>query len=307
MATYPAQPVTPGVTANFDQNYQPINSSYPGNAPSNYVAGAHDTSLTIAQAVWGDSTLWYLIAEANGAMSANDEFVEGQPLIIPNKVTNLHNNAGTFKPYNPAEALGNVMPTALPPPPPPPKKKRNLFGAILMVVIAVVVTVATAGALGPVMGPVAAGAIGAATGSIASQAVGLATGTIDKFSWSNVATAAIGGGIGGAISGVGGVGGMAETPGYFGDVLKIADSPVLTAILRGTVTNAATQGVSMAVGLQKHFELGVCSLGSSHQRGQRGPQQQCQLQIPGRRRPYGLTFPWHGFRRSCRLGRRVGT
>lgn len=35
----------------------------------------------------------------------------GQSLTLPAGVTRLHHNANTFKPYDPAEALGNTAPT----------------------------------------------------------------------------------------------------------------------------------------------------------------------------------------------------
>ena len=58
--------VAPVAWADFDQNYQPINSGYPAAAPSSYVVTKGQSLRVIAQAVWGDASLWYLIAEANG-------------------------------------------------------------------------------------------------------------------------------------------------------------------------------------------------------------------------------------------------
>ncbi|MBW8756986.1 MAG: DNA/RNA non-specific endonuclease, partial [Burkholderiales bacterium] len=139
---------------------------------------------------------------------------------IPNKVANIHNNAETFKPYNPGEVIGDINPT-LPDPPPPaqPGKGCGTVGTIIMVVVAIVATIYTAGAAagllaeaaassfaetmvlgatvlegtsGLGMVAVAAAAIGGAVGSIASQAVGDAMGNTRGFSWKAVATSAIG-------------------------------------------------------------------------------------------------------------------
>ena len=123
-------PVTSG---DFDQNYEPINASYPGPVGSAYTVRSGDTLTSIAQSVWGDSAMWYLLAEANG-LSGGEALVEGQVLVIPNKVTNIHNNANTFRPYNPGEVIGNVDPTVPPPPPPAGKGGCGGIGMILKAV-----------------------------------------------------------------------------------------------------------------------------------------------------------------------------
>ena len=106
------QPVS---SADFDQNFQPINSQYPGFAAQTYtVQASSETLQSIALAVWGDASLWYLIANANGLTSPSSALVAGRVLIIPNKVTNFHNNASTLRPYNPGEAIGDSLPTVAP-------------------------------------------------------------------------------------------------------------------------------------------------------------------------------------------------
>ena len=61
----------PVASADFDQNYQPINSGYPAAAATSYTVQAGDTLRSIAQAVWGDAAMWYLIAESNGLTSSS--------------------------------------------------------------------------------------------------------------------------------------------------------------------------------------------------------------------------------------------
>ncbi|MDR7016403.1 DNA/RNA non-specific endonuclease, partial [Acinetobacter sp. 3657] len=229
-------------SADFDQNFEPINAQYPSSAPTSYVVSNGDTLQSIALSVWGDSSMWYMIADLNG-LSPLDKLTAGQVLTIPNKVTNIHNNSETFRPYSPGEAIGDTQPTIpSPPPPPKPKKKCGGIAQIVMIVVAVVVTIYTAGAAAGLMGAVAttatgtaasmagvgmaalaggsamgvtigagyavaAAAIGAAVGSAASQLAGKAMGVVDSFSWSQVGisalTAGATAGVGGAISSVG--------------------------------------------------------------------------------------------------------
>ncbi|MHA6194730.1 LysM peptidoglycan-binding domain-containing protein [Pseudomonas wadenswilerensis] len=202
----------------------PISADYPAHAPSSYVVNQGDTLESIAQMVWGDRSMWYVIADANGL---GDKLVVGSSLRIPNVVTSNRNDATTFKPYNPAEVIGD---TITPPTPPKPKKKKcNAVASVVMVVVAVVATIFTAGAalaaigttattLGGIasaaisgrIGAVSAGGIGvgltatslglgAVVGSLASQTVGKAMGVVDKISWKQAAVAGLGSYIGAGI------------------------------------------------------------------------------------------------------------
>lgn len=207
------QPIT---SADFDQSYEPINANYPGSAATSYVARTGDTLRSIARSLWGDAAMWYVLADAN-ALSADATLSNGQVLVIPNKVTNIHNNADTFRPYNPGEAIGSIDPTA-PTPPPVADKGCGAVGQLIMVVVAVVATIYTAGAAAAYFGVAGAGAGGfaggwavlggsgglagaaiaagaSAVGSVASQAVGMAIGQVDSFSWKAVGQAALGGAV----------------------------------------------------------------------------------------------------------------
>ena len=55
--------------ANFDQSYDPINGLTYQNAPTSYTVQAGDTLQSLAYALWGDASFWYLIADANGLNS----------------------------------------------------------------------------------------------------------------------------------------------------------------------------------------------------------------------------------------------
>ena len=55
--------------ADFDFNYAPVSESYPAVTPGNYTVAAGDALRGIAYKAYGDSKLWYLIADANGLMT----------------------------------------------------------------------------------------------------------------------------------------------------------------------------------------------------------------------------------------------
>ena len=250
--------------ARFAPGIEAINSFTQGSMAGTYTVRNGDTLYSIAGQTYGDSSLWYKIAQANG-LSAGARLTPGQSLRMPSGVQNNSYNSETFKPYNPGEAIGDVTS-------PKPAKNNDcgVIGLVIMAVVAVVVSVFTAGAAaaamaggwgaafgggvsalaggalaGGTMTGIAAGAIGGAVGSIASQGVGVAMGMQDDISWNAVATAAIASGVGGAMS---------------------SESSLLTgksgwragwqgAALREMSSNALTQSLSMAVGAQDNFDF----------------------------------------------------
>ncbi|KAF0177045.1 MAG: membrane protein of unknown function, partial [Caulobacteraceae bacterium] len=131
--------------ADFDQAIAPITSFDQGSAGGAYTVREGETLASIASGLWGDSSLWYKIAEANG-LSGAESLTAGQSLILPVAVQKSTYNASTFKPYDPAEAIGDTSPTSPVQPRPPKKNKCGVVGQILLVVIAVAVTIYTAGA-----------------------------------------------------------------------------------------------------------------------------------------------------------------
>lgn len=171
------------------------------------VAQAGDTLRSLAQRVYGNGNLWYLLAEANGlGEDPNGELVAGTSLTVPEAKTSS-NDANTFKPYDPGEITGPTSPGL--PYIEPPDKGCGTLGMIIMVIVAVVVTIYTAGALSGLVGAgmgtltagsaVAVGAIAGAAGAAASMAVGSAMG-VASFSWRGVAAGAITGAITGGLA-----------------------------------------------------------------------------------------------------------
>jgi hypothetical protein len=246
------------VKGTFNSDYVPT-AGFTGS--TFYTVQAGDTLQGIAKAFWGDSNLWYLIADANGGSSVT----QGQVILIPAKPNTATDNSSTFKPYDPSKAIGDTTPTA-----PMPQGHHGGCGGvgqILMIVVAVVATVFTAGAgavllsggtlatataaqlavagLGAMTGTFGVGlaAVAGAVGSIAGQAVGIATGVQDGFSWKQVGLSAL---AGGATAGIGGTGVAAA-------VEKATESSALGLAAHAALANTAVQGIGVATGLQHSF------------------------------------------------------
>jgi YD repeat-containing protein len=249
---------TSGVSySDFDQAYNSLSPGEGGGAGSAYVVRQGDTLSSIAQAVYGDASLWYMIADQNGLKGAA-ALIAGQSITIPAKLANVNNRSDTYRVYDANRAIGDTQPTT---PAPPKKPKCGVFGQILLAVIAAAVTYFTAGAAAAALGPVLGGAASAAAGSIASQIVGVATGIQDKFSFKAVALAALGGAVGGAL----GPGGLAKN-GLFGAVDKAGNfaagalggikSGFIRSAVNGALGSAVSQGIGVATGLQDKFSWG---------------------------------------------------
>ena len=128
--------------ADFNFGYRPIDGRYPTASPGVYVVGAGDTLQSIARNAYGDSALWYRLAEANGLGSNNDLKV-GQSLTIPNRVDSQSNSASTFKPYNPSDVTGSTTPNVEVPQPQGDDDDCGGIGQIIVVIVVVVIAAVT--------------------------------------------------------------------------------------------------------------------------------------------------------------------
>ncbi|RQY32502.1 LysM peptidoglycan-binding domain-containing protein [Burkholderia stagnalis] len=268
---------TPVSTADFDENYMAINGVYPATSPGQWTVRDGETLKSIASALWGDSSLWYILADANG-LKGGDELRPGQLLTVPNKVTNVHNTSTTFKPYDPGKAIGDTQPTLPAPPPPPGPGGCGGFLSIIAIVVAVVVTVYTAGAtsgllgvtatgagatagsglgslgvatlsgsvtggaLGAASGVVAAG-VGGTVGALASQGVMVAAGQQRGLDWGGVALSAFSAG---SMSALGGSSAMAAVKSGLGQTGS--------AVASGAARSVITQGLGVITGAQRSFD-----------------------------------------------------
>ena len=79
-----------------------------------YMVREGDTLRSVARLFFGDESLWYLIAGANG-LTSSDTLAAGMVITIPNKVINAHNKSSTFRVYDPNQALGDIQPNQDPP------------------------------------------------------------------------------------------------------------------------------------------------------------------------------------------------
>lgn len=207
---------------------------------------AGDTLRSIAQRVYGNANLWYLLAEANAV--SDDGLVEGTTLVVPNATVSA-NDSSTFKPFNPNDAIGNTSPT-LPYIQPPPKKHCGGLAMVLMIVVAVVVTVYTAGAAAGLLGVTGTTAAGTAAGAGAlgaSALAGSAVGTVASLgtvAGSFAAAAGVGTTL--AVSAAAGafVGSVASQ--VVGKALGVVDS----FSLRGAVASGLTAGITAGIGSQ---------------------------------------------------------
>jgi hypothetical protein len=194
--------------------------------------------------------LWYRLADANSLAVAPDaQLLDGLTLTLP-KLSLSANNADSAHPYDPSQTLGNTSPT-LPDLPMPQGSGGGCgaMGQIIVLAIKVAVAVQTginvsawansaAVGFGKTAAAVVGGAVGGAAGSIAGQAAGMAMGMQQDFNWNQVAISAIGGAVGGGLNTEGVMAGKS-----FG-----------MTVARAAVGNALTQGISVATGLQQHFD-----------------------------------------------------
>ncbi|MBX3604597.1 MAG: hypothetical protein KF788_04970 [Piscinibacter sp.] len=254
-------------SAQFDFAYTPISAAYPGSSPGSYSVRSGDTLQSIAAAVWGDQSLWYLIADANSLNFQPGEALPSEELgknyRIPNVVAGSHYNASTFAPYSVASIISSGTSGIHLPPPPPTQcvSTQQLLSVALVVAVSVVVTAFTGGAaaaalqpLGSVLAGAVGGAVGAAGGALAGQVV--ANGGIRDLdvNWSQVGVGAGLGALGGALSGVAGTEAVKEA--LQGSLAKGAWG-LGTASVQGFASVAANGGNGNAGSLLGWLGAGV--------------------------------------------------
>jgi YD repeat-containing protein len=279
----------PKTYADFSQSLDPINSYAQGGAGGGYVVRAGDTLQSIASSVWGDADLWYKLAEANG-LSGNSVLVEGRSLTIPGGVVSNAHNDGTFRPYDAAKALGDLSPGAAKPPAKP--GGCGMIGQLLVMAIAVAITliikvpvaqfitaalktaVGVGSALVGAVGAVAGAAVTGVVASAASQGIGVATGLTDKFSWKGVAMAGISAGVTqGFAQAAGSIASAARAAAAANSATTISSAGRVASylaggslgaqVVRGVVTDVASQGIAVATGLQKKLDWAGVAAGAA--------------------------------------------
>ncbi|MFZ6747114.1 hypothetical protein ACO0LC_28175, partial [Undibacterium sp. JH2W] len=176
--------------------------------------------------VYGTSSLWYLIADANG-LTAESSLTEGNVITIPNTAQTGRIDSQRFKVYNASEIEGSKMPNLAA----PGLSTCQQIAQVVSVVVSLVVTAYfgpiagnlagqlirnvagiqhgfDAKSLGMAVvseflphveiiegGGLAAAAVNGAVNNAISQGVFIATGLQDKFDWKQVAAAGVGGAV----------------------------------------------------------------------------------------------------------------
>lgn len=198
----------------FNKDYVQT-GSFSGN--TFYTVQAGDTLQGIAQAFYGDSNLWYLIADANGTSTVT----AGSVILVPAKASTSVDNASTTKLYDPSKAIGDLTPTA-----PPPQGQGGGCGGIgrlLELVVAIVATV--------YLGPIA--------GNLAGQLTAIADGNQNGINWKSVALSAVSAGV---TQGLDAAGMAVQTT-----------NATVNAVANAAIANTVTQAIATATGLQKSF------------------------------------------------------
>lgn len=147
-----------------------------------YTVQAGDTLQIIAQRVYGNSELWYIIADANGIQSDAD-LRAGEIIKYPAQVTDL-NSASTFKPYNASVEIGSTTPAL--PYVTSPSSGCTGVGAVIVIAVAKIIE-AICTAIGTIIGgwcycPTLGAAIGAAVGDAIGQEWEKAWGVQEHYS-----------------------------------------------------------------------------------------------------------------------------
>jgi YD repeat-containing protein len=149
-----------------------LGSDTPTPAITSYTAHDGDSLQGIAAAVYGNPSLWFVIADANG-LNPGEPIKAGTQLKIPNSIQQGQFTSETHALYNESDIVGSTLPNLKSPPPPSSGGCGSIIMIIIVVVIAVVVAFFTAGAglllVNAVMGTAYASLAAAAAGSFLLQ------------------------------------------------------------------------------------------------------------------------------------------
>lgn len=210
------------------------------------VVSGGETLRSLAQRVYGNASLWYVIAEAN-ALNSDEDLVAGASLTVP-EVRVSSNDANTFRPYNPGEITGPTSPGL--PYIPSADAGCNQIAAVIRVVVTAVLMVTP-------LGPFAAMAF-AGIGEVAAQSVEISGGQRPGYDWGGVAVSAISAGYG-AKAGAN----------WIDDAQSVAGTYARTAVVaagKAAVNYTGSYAINKALGQDASFswrELAVSSVSTA--------------------------------------------
>ena len=221
----------PASVRRFDLAYNPINAYEQGSRGGMYSVQSGDTLAGIASALWGDASLWYKIAEANG-LTADSPLLEGMSLIIPAGVQSNSNNATHVQTLRSARSAGRDQPDIA-------EAAKSQMRRV---------RASAAGGDCDCRYPLPGSPV---LGDVVSQVVGVATGIQDKFHWNQV--------------------GMTALTSFVSRGLQVGErvasalsigNELASAAVSYAVNNAVAQGIGVATGMQSEFSwAGVAAAG----------------------------------------------
>jgi YD repeat-containing protein len=174
----------------FNGGYTPVSQVYASPTAGSHVVNPGDSLQSIASTVYGDSQLWYVIADANGLNFGPADALPttemGRTYRIP-QIAAGRNNATTFEPYNPGRIIGDSTPS---PTLTPNASNCTPVGRVLLdaIIIAVsntlqygmTIVLTAAGVPAPMAGAIG-GAVGGMAGDAMQQGAAIALGEQDGF------------------------------------------------------------------------------------------------------------------------------
>ena len=224
-----------------------------GTGQSGYTATGGENLAQVAQTVYGNAALWYLLANANG-LTENSTLKAGEQLSVPSSSVTGMANSTTGKVYNANALEGSNLPNIKTPQPPSSGSGCSTWGEILLVVIAVIVVIVTEGAgaedFGAVL-PDGTAVAGTAVGGGGAAAV--TTGGISGAFSTGLSVIGSGATIGGSIAATVAVGAAAGIAGSVvsQEVGHAANSNLhfsLAQAAEAGVTAGATAGITAGIG-----------------------------------------------------------
>lgn len=207
----------------------------PGSSFTFYTANTGDTLQSVATALFGNPSLWFVIAEANG-MSGSESLKAGMQLQVPNNIKSGRLTSEAHALYKESDIIGSSLPNL--------KSEGGGGGSscamfvmiVAMVVIAVVAPYAIgalagvmAGTLGTIGAYIVAGAVVGALASIATQGVMIALGFQESFDWGQVGAGALAGAFTGAAQGIAKAAELAQLAGNVAKYAKVASAALQVA------------------------------------------------------------------------------
>ncbi len=192
-----------------------------------------DSLTSIALSLYGDRSLWYKLAEANG-LGAESQLSKGTLLQVP-ALEGSSNKAGEIKPYNSSKLIGDTNPEM-----PQPQNQDGgcgPVGAFLSAATFIALSFIVPGGGGLLYQAFTQAAIGAAS-SLVGQIGAVAAGEQKDINWKGVALSGISAGVSAGLG-----------PNVFG----LEAGGVANAMAKAAVTSTITQGIGVVTGLQPNF------------------------------------------------------